>query len=152
MFARFERRHDMTDKCLLRITTIENCWGRWMLLALGWINVAAGIVGIFIPGIPTTVFLLAALWCFSRSSERFQLWLWNHPRLGPPLRAWHEHKVIPVRAKIMATSMMTLSFIYVAFFVASDWVLPGVMAGVMIPAASYVVSRSSRIPQAEASS
>ena len=141
----------MTDKCPLRTTKIESCWGRWMLMGLGWLNVVLGIVGIVVPGMPTTVFLLAALWCFSRSSERFQLWLWNHPRFGASVRAWHEHKVIPVRAKIVAASTMSLSFLYVTLFVATDWVLPAALAAVMIPAAVYVMSRASRPPQPETS-
>ena len=136
----------------MRTSKIETCWGRWLLVALGWFNVALGIVGVVVPGMPTTVFLLAALWCFSRSSERFQLWLWNHPRYGATIRAWHEHHVIPVRAKVLAMTMMSISFAYVALFVASDWVLPTVMAAVMVPAAAYVLSRASRVPEAEAAS
>ena len=64
-----------------------------------------GLVGIFIPGLPTTVFLIIAFWAFSKSTERFQNWLWFHPKFGPPIRAWHMHRVIPVRAKIFAAAM-----------------------------------------------
>ena len=66
---------------------------RVALLALGWICVALGVVGMAIPGLPTTVFLIIALWAFSRSSHRFHDWLYAHPHLGPPLRAWHAHGV-----------------------------------------------------------
>jgi uncharacterized membrane protein YbaN (DUF454 family) len=128
--------------------TVSNCWMRWSLLLFGWANVGLGVVGIFVPGLPTTVFLLVALWAFSRSSLRFHAWLWHHPRLGPPIRAWHTHQVIPVRAKILAVTTMAASFIYVAGFVARDWVLPAVMAAILLPVAAYIVTRAS-LPPAE---
>ena len=125
-------------------------WIRCFLLVFGWTNVGIGLLGIFIPGLPTTVFLIIAFWAFSKSSEKFQNWLWSHPKLGPPIRAWHMHRVIPVRAKIFAGVMMTFSFVYVAAFVAEDWVLPTVLAGIMIPSATYVLTRASAPPQTAA--
>ena len=116
------------------------------MLAFGWANVGLGVIGVFVPGLPTTIFLLVAFWAFSKSSARFQNWLWQHPRLGPPIRDWHEHRVIPMKAKILAAVMMTSSFVYVAFFVADSWLVPAAMAAVMIPAAVYVLSRASRPP------
>lgn len=125
---------------------LAGCWMRWALMAFGWANVGLGVVGIFVPGLPTTVFLLIAFWAFSRSSEKFQVWLWTHPRLGPPIRDWHEHRVIPVRAKILAATMMSASFTHVAFFVAEDWFLPTLLATIMLPAAAYVMTRASTPP------
>lgn len=121
---------------------------RWSLLAFGWANVGLGVIGIFVPGLPTTVFLLIAFWAFSKSSERFQNWLWTHPKLGPPIRDWHDHRVIPLKAKVLAAVMMASSFVYVAVFVAETWLLPALMAAVMVPAAAYVLTRSSAPPQA----
>lgn len=131
------------------IRRLERCWARWAMIAFGWANVALGAIGIVLPGLPTTVFLLIALWAFSKSSERFQLWLWTHPRFGPPIRNWHMHQVISRRAKAFAALMMTASFTYVAAFVATDWVLPALLAGVMIPAAAYILTRASRPPVGE---
>jgi uncharacterized membrane protein YbaN (DUF454 family) len=53
---------------------------------LGWCAVALAIVGVVVPGLPTTVFVLAASYCFSRSSPRFERWLRENPWLGPPLK------------------------------------------------------------------
>ncbi|MGB0670942.1 MAG: YbaN family protein [Rhodospirillales bacterium] len=122
------------------------CWGRYAFFGLGWACVALGMIGVFVPGMPTTVFLIVALWAFSRSSERFQLWLWNHPRFGPSLRQWHEHRVIPVRAKIAAVTTMTLSLVITSLWLADGWQLPGLMAVIMIPVAAYIVTRRSRPP------
>lgn len=59
---------------------------RTLLLAIGWLSVSLGIIGIFLPVLPTTPFLLLAAACFARSSRRFYLWLVEHPRLGPWVR------------------------------------------------------------------
>lgn len=120
---------------------------RWALLGFGWANVGIGVVGIFLPGLPTTVFLLIALWAFSRSSLKFHTWLWNHPRFGPPIRDWHLHKVIPRKAKWLAVLMMSASFVYVTGFVATDWLLPLAMALILTPVAAYIVTRASVPPE-----
>jgi uncharacterized membrane protein YbaN (DUF454 family) len=139
----------MTEKGESPVGTIENCWMRWILLAFGWANVALGVIGAFLPGLPTTVFLLIALWAFSRSSLRFHGWLWHHPRLGPPVRDWHTHKVIPRKAKWLAILTMTASFVYIADFVASDWKLPALMAAILVPVALFIVTRASAPPDME---
>lgn len=117
---------------------------RPLLLLFGWTNVGIGAVGLVVPGLPTTVFLLMALWAFSKSSERFHFWLYTHPRLGPPLRDWNEHGVIPSRAKALAVSMMALSFAWVTFGVAESWELPALLAACLIPPAIFILTRPSR--------
>ncbi|MBC8269733.1 MAG: YbaN family protein [Rhodospirillaceae bacterium] len=130
------------ERCTLAMPAQMNSWARWLFFAFGWLNVGLGLIGIIVPGMPTTVFLIAALWAFSKSSERFRLWLWNHPRFGLTIRNWHEHKVIPYRAKIMATSMMVISFALVVAL-ADDMTLPLILFMVMTPAALYVNTRAS---------
>lgn len=118
---------------------------RHLLLALGWICVGLGVVGMFLPVMPTTVFLLIAAWAFSKSSLRFHRWLYEHPRLGRTIRAWHAHRVIPVRAKALAVSMMTASLLYVTLFVADGWVLPAGLALTLGAVATFILTRPSRI-------
>jgi len=122
------------------------CGVRWGLVALGWLNVALGIIGAFVPGMPTTVFLIIAAWAFSKSSRRFHLWLWNHRKLGPSIRGWHQHRAIPMRAKVLAVSTMAVNFCAVSYFVAESWVLPTITAAVMVPAMYYIVSRKTLQP------
>lgn len=125
---------------------VEQAWLRVLLIGFGWLNIAVGAVGVITPGLPTTVFLIIALWAFSKSSPKFQNWLWTHRHFGPPVRNWHQHKVIPLRAKLLAVTVMTLSFLYAAVWVAQDWRLPAFLAAIMVPAALYVCTRRSRVP------
>jgi uncharacterized membrane protein YbaN (DUF454 family) len=116
---------------------------RYAFMALGWLCVALGILGLFLPLMPTTVFLLIALWLFSKSSVRFHRWLYDHPRLGGPLRAWHAHRAIPLPAKRAAVGMMSLSWLIVVLFVAESWLLPCALALVLTPIAGYILRRPS---------
>jgi uncharacterized protein len=134
---------DTPAPATVRAATLAPVPLRYALIAFGWANVGVGIIGIFIPGLPTTVFLLLALWAFSRSSARFNNWLYNHPRLGPLLRDWHAERVIPVRAKCLALGLMAIS-LGTAFVVLDGWVLPVVIASVLGAVATFIVTRPSR--------
>lgn len=116
---------------------------RHLLMALGWLNVGLGIIGLFLPLMPTTVFLLIALWLFSKSSVRLQRWLYDHPKLGASLRAWHTHRAISGSAKLAAIVMMSASWITVALFVSESWVLPFGLALILVPIGAYIASRPS---------
>lgn len=79
-------------------------------LVLGLMLVAIGFIGIFVPLLPTTDFLLLALPCFARSSPRLEAWLLNHRRFGPSLRAWRAERAVPRHAKVAACIGMALGF------------------------------------------
>lgn len=119
---------------------------RYGLLAFGWLNIGLAVLGMVLPVMPTTVFLLIALWAFSKSSLRFHRWLFDHPTLGRTIREWHVHRVIPLRAKLMAVGMMTSSLIYVTLFLADGWALPLVLAMTLSAVSAFIVTRPSRVP------
>lgn len=73
---------------------------------LGAFCLLLGIIGIFLPVMPTTPFILLAAACFARGSERIHRWLMAHPRLGPLVYDWQVHRSIPLRAKCLAIVMM----------------------------------------------
>ena len=117
-----------------------------LLLLTGWVFVALGATGILIPGLPTVPFLLVALWAFSKSSQRFHDWLYNHSLFGPPLQQWQDHRVIPTKAKVLAVMTMTVSLSYMIFISdVSTWVTV-VTALIMVSAAAYILSQPSQVP------
>lgn len=80
-------------------------------LIAGFSCLVLGIIGIPLPLLPTTPFLLLAAFCFGRSSKRVHDWLLDHPRLGPPIAAWREHGAISRRAKVLAAVAMVAAFV-----------------------------------------
>lgn len=79
---------------------------RICLIIAGWVAVTLGVLGIVLPLLPTTPFLLLAAACFARSSARFHDWLLNHRYLGPYIHYYLDGKGIPRRAKIIAIALM----------------------------------------------
>ena len=110
-------------------------------LGVGCLMVAIGAIGVVLPGLPTTPFLIIAAWCFARSSPRFEQYLLDHPTFGPHLRTWRERGASPRRAKILSISMMSVSYpIYLLTVHPSPWAAAGV-AALMITGATYVLTR-----------
>jgi uncharacterized membrane protein YbaN (DUF454 family) len=83
---------------------------RWFLICCGVVSILAGVIGIFLPLVPTVPFLLLAAVCFGKSSQRFHSWLIEHNHLGPLIRDYLHGGRIPLRAKKIAIGMIWLSF------------------------------------------
>lgn len=81
----------------------------WQLAGL--ISLVLGVIGIFLPLLPTTPFVLLSAFCFSRSSQKLHDWLLAHPRLGPPILEWRDHGAISKRAKGLAAVALVLAFV-----------------------------------------
>ncbi|NWL75508.1 DUF454 domain-containing protein [Pseudomonas taiwanensis] len=94
---------------------------RMILLIIGWLSVVLGVIGIFLPVLPTTPFLLLAAACFVRSSRRFYLWLVEHPKLGPWIRDYLEGHGIPLKGKVYALVLMWASITLSCFLVPMPW-------------------------------
>ncbi len=82
---------------------------RWLWFAAGWIAVAIGAIGVVVPGLPTTGFMVFAAWCFSKSSPRFEQWLLNLPGIGPMISDYRAGLGMPKKAKISAVLMITIA-------------------------------------------
>ncbi|MBU3054755.1 YbaN family protein [Pseudomonas indica] len=94
---------------------------RYVLLAVGWLCIVLGVIGIFLPVLPTTPFLLLAAACFVRSSRRFYLWLVTHPRLGPWIRDYLDGQGIPLKGKVYAIVLMWVSIGFSCYLVPMIW-------------------------------
>ncbi|WP_347359168.1 YbaN family protein [Bdellovibrio sp.] len=79
---------------------------RTIYFVLGWLFLSLGIIGIFLPLLPTTPFLLLTAFFFARSSIRWHKWLLAQLHMGPLILDWQKHGVIRTRAKLMATGLM----------------------------------------------
>jgi len=96
---------------------IQN-WLRILLVTAGTSCVGLGIVGIFVPVLPTTPFLLLAAACYARSSQRFHGWLLNNKWFGSYIRNYLEKKGITLRAKIITLTLLWITIgVSVAFAV-----------------------------------
>lgn len=122
---------------------------RVLYLLLGWCFFGLGALGAVLPGLPTTPFMLLALWAFSKSSRRFHHWLYAHPFFGPPLQQWCTHRVIPFKAKLLSVVTMVLSFVYLAFFTAISIWIKLMIAAVMLYGAYFILSKPSRVSDTE---
>ena len=121
---------------------------RLLYLVLGWLFFGLGVLGVFLPVLPTTPFMLLALGAFARSSERLRAWLYHHPRYGPPLQQWHRYRVIPLRAKLLALFCMALSLAYLAFLSPAPAAAVMASAALMALGAGYILTKPSHVADA----
>ncbi|MDH4051959.1 MAG: YbaN family protein [Rubrivivax sp.] len=96
-------------------------WLRWFWLLAGAAALVLGVIGIFLPLLPTTPFVLLAAFCFTRGSPRCEAWLLGHPRLGPIVRDWRATRAVPWRAKLLAWGMMTLGSVWAFVVLPVPW-------------------------------
>ncbi len=120
---------------------------RWLYLGLGWIFFGLGVAGIVLPLVPATPFMLLALWAFSRSSPRLEAWLLAHRFFGAPLRAWKAHRVIPLRAKLIAWGSMIASLTYMILWSKPAWWIIALGAALMAYGAYFIARCPSQPPE-----
>ncbi len=119
---------------------------RFIFLVMGLFFVGLGIVGIFLPILPTTPFMIIALGCFARGSQTLHDWLYNHRLFGPSLQTWDEHRVIPPIAKIFAVAAMGISFFFMVTMTEAPFVSIMCAAVTIAYGAWYVLSKPSIPP------
>ena len=119
---------------------------RTILISLGWLCVGLGFVGVFVPGIPTTIFLIIALWAFTKSSEKLRYWLLHHKRFGPILNNWQKHKVVPRRAKILMVILMSSAVVLFHYSLQNLYLTIGLII-ILVSVAIYVISLPSETPE-----
>lgn len=81
---------------------------RWLLVASGGLALALAALGVLLPGLPTTPFVLLAAGCFAKASPRMHAWLVQHRWLGPMVRDWEANRSLPLRVKWLSTALMAV--------------------------------------------
>ncbi len=116
---------------------------RMIWCALGLACTGLGFIGLILPGLPTTIFLILAVACFKRGHRGFELWLLNHKWFGRGLRDWDANHWISPRVKLIAC------FFMVVFSALAGFVLPSLWAKILVPVfgavgCAYVLTRRTR--------
>jgi uncharacterized protein len=114
-----------------------------IFFAIGWLSVGLAVLGVILPVLPTTPFLLVAVWAFSKSSPALAARIRNDRRFGPMISDWQDHGRIPIFGKIAAVVMMFGAAGYLWFYSGLPlWLVISVCI-IMLGVAGYVVSRPS---------
>ncbi len=120
---------------------MQEIW-RKALFAVGIVFLILGAIGMVVPMLPGTVFLILSAWCFARTSPRFEAWLLNHRYLGPSVRRWQETGAIPLPVKLLALSSFVGTWSGSYYFGAPDFLLIG-LGIVFALLAVFIVTRPS---------
>ncbi len=126
---------DGTTTQLRRNPLVRALW-----LAFGLLSLGLGILGIFLPLLPTTALVILAAFCFARGSQRLHDWLTGHPRFGPPIEAWRRHGAISRGAKQLAVFTMLLVLL-VSLALKVPWSVLGIQAAVLVAVAVFILTR-----------
>ena len=94
---------------------------KWLLVSVGIVALGLGVIGVFVPLLPTTPFLLLAAACFMRSSDRLYRWLIGHKWLGGYIKHYRENRAITLRAKVVVLITLWAVIGYSALGVVSSW-------------------------------
>lgn len=111
---------------------------RAIYVAAGFAFVAIGLLGIVLPVLPATPFMLLAAACFARGSERFYRWLLNNKTFGPTIREWRQHRSIPYRTKVFAIALMSLTLTASIVFFVKDGYLQLALASLGVLLATWL--------------
>ena len=116
---------------------------RFLYILLGSISLVAGIIGIFLPVLPTTPLLLLSAFCYYRGSRRMYYWLMKHPHLGAYIKNFTEKKVIPLHAKVYILVLVWSSLLFCAYILDPLW-LKALMIGIAIGVTWHILSYKSK--------
>lgn len=114
-----------------------------MYNTIGGVSLSLGILGAFLPLLPSTCFALLAAWAFAKSSPAFHAWLYHKSPFAKSIQNWQQHRVIPNKVKWIAAVSMTTSILITAMFVENVYVVSGIGIG-MLAVLAFLLSKSSK--------
>lgn len=113
---------------------------RLLWAVAGIVCVVLGLLGMALPLLPTTPFMILAAICFARGSDRLHRWLVGHPRFGPAIRDWNRHGAIAPGTKVLAAAAMVLALL-ASLLAGFAWQVIAVQTAVMAVVAAFVLTR-----------
>lgn len=112
----------------------------YFYLVIAYVSVALGVVGAFLPLLPTTPFLLLSAWCAARGSPALHRWLYAHPSIGATLIAWEQKRAVSRQAKWFACLFMSISWL-IMYFQTSGWIVPTVTGVLFVAMSAFLLTR-----------
>ncbi len=122
---------------------------RTLLIISGTLCVALGILGMLLPVLPTTPFLLLAAICYARSSKRFYQWLITNRWFGEYIRNYREGRGIPLKQKVFTIFLLWLTIGYTAWFVVSLWWVKLILLGIAVAVTIHLTSVKTFKPESQ---
>jgi uncharacterized membrane protein YbaN (DUF454 family) len=115
-------------------------WQNILWLLLAYVTLALGLIGAFLPILPTTPFLLVSVWAGSHASSKFKWWLMRHKRFGAALRDWYRYQAISRSTKLTAVTVICISWLIIILKGSSFVVI--VFTGLLLASCiAFLVSR-----------
>jgi len=127
----------MSEEPASRSTIARSMW-----LLAGWVSLVVGLIGVVVPLLPTTPFILLAAFCFQRGSERLHRWLTHHPRFGPLITDWRERGAIPRTAKRNAMIAL-VAVLAISWFAGVATHIMAIQVVVLAGVATFILTRPS---------
>ena len=118
----------------------HNTLTRGLLIGIGTLSVGIGIIGIFLPVLPTTPFLLLAAACYAKSSDRFYNRLLNNKIFGSYIKNYREGKGISLKAKVLSISLLALTILYSVVFAANNLLYKIILALIFAGVTLHILS------------
>lgn len=132
-------------------TTFALQMKKTLFIILGSVSLTLGVIGIFLPILPTTPFLLLSAALFARSSEKLYSWLMNHKIFGEYIRNFREDKAIPLRGKVIAISTMWIFMLYSVFFIVDEkWYFQALLICIALAVTAHILSYKTKEKHTEA--
>jgi hypothetical protein len=110
-----------------------------ILITIGMVALILAIIGIIIPLLPTTPFLLLSAACFLKGSDRMYQWLINHKFFGNYIRNFREHKAIPLKTKVLAVSLLWMTILFSIIFIVQSVYLRIMLAAIAIAVSVHIL-------------
>lgn len=114
-----------------------------LFLITGHLSLLLGIVGAFLPVLPTTPFLLLAAYCYSKSNAKLHSWILRHKYFGPPITDWEQNGVIGLKAKVFATIMLALVVVFRVPSLPTTFLLKSILTTILTFVLIFIWSRPS---------